>query len=285
MNTYSDHRTTNVDQHQAMQENKTSQTTTVRIPFKELAPLVPYRIKHVRKEDDVGLQLFSGEEIKKIDQEKIVADLSQDMEGYDPVSYFQHFSLKDYDHVLLAIDQIGTCKGLLGSCEEKAGETSFLFLVTGFLSNTWQNQRLMHKMIATTLQSLQDTDPASRVLAARTYNPAWYRMLQGLGNIFSDALFYPNIKGDQPPQLADLASNIIAKTNPGCVFEAEKGVLRDGLKDTPTIFLNQRPSCGDATTDQFFQQTLGNLDLILTILDLRAVDETTRAIEFSILIA
>ena len=45
------------------------------------------------------------------------------------------------------------------------------------------------------------------MLAARTYNPVWYRMLEGLGAVLPGSVFYPRPSGsEQDPELARLAA-------------------------------------------------------------------------------
>jgi hypothetical protein len=210
-------------------------------------------------------------------QEYIVADLAAGMDGYDPETYFKHFALTAYDHLLVARDAAGRCQALLGTKEGTCCGEPFLFLVTGFVVNAEQGKGVMRRMIAHLVLALARRGFHPGVLAARTYNPVWYRMLEGLGAALPGSVFYPRPSGaGQDPELARLAAELVAGTNPGAAFDARLGVLRDGLARTPTLFRGRRPRSGDGAVDGLFHDELGAIDLVLTLLDIRRVPADIR---------
>jgi hypothetical protein len=238
---------------------------------------VAHNLSILPRSDGLELVLFAGRDIRRVSQEHVVADLAQGMDGYDPETYFKHSSLAAFDHLLLARDGAGRCRALLGTKEGTCCGAPFLFLVTGFVVNEEQGKGLMRRMIARTLLSLARRGFHPGVLAARTYNPVWYRMLEGLGAVLPGSVFYPRPSGsEQDPELARLAADVVACTNPGAQFDAQLGVLRDGLARTPTLFRGRRPRSGDGAVDGLFHDELGAIDLVLTLLDIRRVSADIR---------
>lgn len=238
---------------------------------------VAYHLPVSPRSEDLDFVLFAGHDIRQVAQEYIVADLAAGMDGYDPETYFKHFSLTAYDHLLVARDAAGRCRALLGTKEGTCCGEPFLFLVTGFVVNAEQGKGVMRRMIAHMVLALARRGFHPGVLAARTYNPVWYRMLEGLGAALPGSVFYPRPSGSgQDPELARLAAALVAGTNPGAAFDARLGVLRDGLARTPTLFRGRRPRSGDGAVDGLFHDELGAIDLVLTLLDIRRVPADVR---------
>lgn len=230
-------------------------------------------------------ELYVKEQIQGVDQAAVIADLAAGMEGYDPETYFQHFSLLDYDHLQIARDAVGRCCALLGTTESACCGEPFLFLLTGFVANREQGKGLMRRMIARTMVALSTTGFHPSVLAARTYNPVWYRMLEGLGGLMRGAVLYPRpAPADQDPDLTQLAAELAMRTNPGMPFDTQLGILRGGLAKTPTLFRGRRPRSGSDPVDELFHSKLGEIDLVVTLLDLRHVPMATRQAALSSLL-
>ena len=205
-------------------------------------------------------ELYVKEQIQGVDQAAVIADLAAGMEGYDPETYFQHFSLLDYDHLQIARDAVGRCCALLGTTESACCGEPFLFLLTGFVANREQGKGLMRRMIARTMVALSTTGFHPSVLAARTYNPVWYRMLEGLGGLMRGAVLYPRpAPADQDPDLTQLATELAMRTNPGMPFDTQGGSGTLVLSDKPVAlhtgnrFLRLQPMTapgGEATHQQ-----------------------------------
>jgi hypothetical protein len=237
-------------------------------------------------DSDLRFTLYSGDEIEGVCQDSIVADLAGSMAGYDPENYYKHFSLTDYHHLQVARDGTGRCRALLGTTSSTCCGEPFLFLVTGFVSDRDQGKGLMRQMIARTMLTLAAEGFHPGILAARTYNPIWYRMLGGFERLLDGSSFYPRpAPAEQDPVLAQLAADVVAKANPGARFDPCLGVLRDGLAKTPTLFRHNRPRSGDGAVDGLFHGELGAIDLVLTLLDIRRVAPEARTAALSALLA
>ena len=218
------------------------------------------------------VRLLSRDEIEQ-EGKTLINDLKANMAGYDIDEYFHVFSLENYDRLLVVQDEYGAYRAILGvNLSYVCQEIPVLFLTTGFITDNTQGNGLMRWMIRKILDVLhQEGKFKPDFLVARTYNPCWYLMMKKLSCEIPGSCFYPEmVANGQCPEMSLIANNLIKCTNPGMLFDSQKGILLDGLKKTPNLFRGNRPQCRDEKINSFFD-TINPLDLIVTVLNLKSV--------------
>jgi hypothetical protein len=143
--------------------------------------------------------------------------------------------------------------------------------------NAEQGKGVMRRMIAHLVLALARRGFHPGVLAARTYNPVWYRMLAGLGSALPGSVFYPrpSAPGKIPSSLAWPPSWSPAPTRAPRSTPAS-GCCETAWRAPRRCFAAVAPRSGDSGVDGLFHDELGAIDLVLTLLDIRRVPADIR---------
>jgi GNAT superfamily N-acetyltransferase len=215
--------------------------------------------------------------IEAIDQDQVIQELSSGAEQDDPARWLGRRLFTDYHHLVLANDRYGRSLAVLGVRDGTTPKEDFLFLDTGFVSPALRGRGLLRRMIALVILRAAREGPAPQVIAARTCNPVWFRMLRGFAGRFTECSFFPQT--DEPAvnlSTAALAQRIARQIGGGRQLQISSGVLRGGYPTLPEPAENKPSLSRDPVIDALFGQELTLSNEILTVLDLRA--ETEEAI-------
>jgi hypothetical protein len=214
--------------------------------------------------------------IESIDQDQVIQELSRDLEQGDPARWLGRRSFTDYHHLVLATDRYGRSLAMLGARDGNTPHEDFLFLETGFVSPALRGRALMHRMIALAMLRAAGEGPVPQVIASRTCNPVWFRMLRGFAARFAECSLFPQT--DEPAvnlRTAALAQRIARELGRPFRLEISSGVLRGGYPSLAGPVVSRPLLSRDPLIDSLFGEDLTLCNEILAVLDLRAETEET----------
>jgi hypothetical protein len=204
--------------------------------------------------------------------ERIIADLAQAMPGYNPPQYFasQPGIFTNYAHLVIASEcDSGRAVGLLGSRWFKGDDLTFLYLWTGMVAERAQKQELLQQMFFLLLDKALETNRFPPAIAAKTYSPLWYKVMQRLTAAFAGARLYPVLNGiGQEPDMVELARQVHRQLTPTLTMRTDVGVILGAQAVVgPDFFPPVQPRSGDRAIDGHFQTHVTREDQVLTIID------------------
>src|SRR5262249_48955641 len=139
-------------------------------------------------------------EITGRELERLIADLADGMPGYNPPQYFasQPNIFRNYAHLVIVNEcDSGQTIGLLGSRWFRNEDLTFLYLWTGMVAERAQKHKLLQRMFFFLLEKALENNGFPPAIAAKTYSPLWYKVMQRLTAAFVDARLYPIIGAAQ----------------------------------------------------------------------------------------
>ena len=199
--------------------------------------------------------------IEAIDQDQVIEELSAGSDQNDAVRWLGRHLFTDYHHLLLATDRYGRSLAMLGARDVATPREELLFLETGFVSPAFRGRGLMPRMIALAILRVAQHGPAPQVIAARTCNPVWFRMLRRFAARFDGCAFFPQT--DEPAvslRTAALAQRIAREIGRGFRLEMSSGVLRGAASALATPAGNAPALSRDPLIDSLFGQDLASSD-------------------------
>src|SRR5262249_16478597 len=141
--------------------------------------------------------------------ERLIADLKEAMPGYNPPQYFasQPGIFRNYAHLVTVSERdSGRAVGLLGTRWFRDDDLTFLYLWTGMVAERTQKQQLLQRMFFFLLDKALENNRFPPAIAAKTYSPLWYKVMQRLTEAFAGARLYPVLNGTgQEPDMVELA--------------------------------------------------------------------------------
>lgn len=232
-------------------------------------------------DQDVRLDYFRDPfTIEALDQEQIMRDLLADLPQAHPARVLEWQLLTEFDHIALAYERRGDrCLALLGAHDRTTTREEFLHIDVAFVTEAARGRRLMRRLIALTMLRAAGQSAVPQVISARTSNPVWYRMMQGLSRRFTGARLFPDTEGAAINlQTAGLAKRIAREIGPNIRYEPATGALRGGLVANGMVAYSEaaaeQPFSRDPGIEALFGRRLGAIDQMLTVLDLREETET-----------
>ena len=169
--------------------------------------------------------------IEAIDEEELVADLT---DGVGPTGASRRLSqirLTDYDHLVVATDRReGRAVAVLAAHDCKTTHEPFLLVDLAFMRPDVRDGRLLRRMTAALLLRIAGLDVVPTVVAACVSDGDWFDTLRSFGAGFNGAACFPPPPG-APVQLrsAALAQRVARALRPTIRFETATGALRGGL--------------------------------------------------------
>lgn len=204
--------------------------------------------------------------------ERLIADLEEAMPGYNPPQYFasQPGIFRNYAHLVTVSERdSGRAVGLLGTRWFKDDDLTFLYLWTGMVAERAQKQKLLQRMFFFLLDKALESNRFPRAIAAKTYSPLWYKVMQRLTEAFAGARLYPVLNGTgQDADMVELARQVHRQLTPTLTMRADLGVILGAQAVVgPDFFPPVQPRCGDRTIDSHFQAHVTREDQVLTVID------------------
>jgi hypothetical protein len=212
--------------------------------------------------------------IESIDQDQVIEELSTGVEE-DPASRRLGRRLfTDFHHLVLASDRYGRSLAVLGARDGSTPREDFLLLETGFVKPSLRGRGLMHRMIMLILLRASADGPVPKIIASRTCDGPWFRMLRSLASRLDGCSFFPQL--DEPAvnlATTGLAQRIARQLGRGLQLQISSGALRRGCPVFAEAGTTLMPLARDPLIDSLFAQNVALSDDILSVLDLRAGTE------------
>jgi hypothetical protein len=211
-------------------------------------------------------------EISPEEKARIIADLDENLPGYNVQQYFgsQPNIFRDYDHLTVARDPVaGDTVGLLGSKWFSSGDVTYLYLWTAMIAERVRRSSLLTSLFMWQLDKAVKEKTVPPMIATKTYNPVVYKAMNLLHRLIPGSRFYPSIDGSsQNPELVARAKEVVGLLCPKLEVKYDTAVVVGGQGVLAPDFFPELPPSRDPVVDAFFERNLTRNDQILMVVDI-----------------
>jgi len=211
------------------------------------------------------------------DADHILAAMAADSRQPGIVTWLNRCNPEDYDHLVVAEEMTdGRAVGMLCANERATSAEIFLFVPAIFVSPAARKRRIMRRMLATALLQAARRGPTPRVIAVRSCNPMTFLALHRFAQYLPGANLYPALQGTAINlATAMLARRIARAVSPTCHFDPGTSVLRGAVVAHGLLGCTTPMPAYHPEIDAMFARCVGPVDQLLSVIDLRHVDEAT----------
>ncbi|HEV7372187.1 hypothetical protein [Arenibaculum sp.] len=201
---------------------------------------------------------------------RVVEDLQAGMPDFNVRQYFgtQPTIFEDYDHLGLATDRAdGRVLGLLASRWLRKPGVDSLYIWTAMVAGSHRQGALFKRLTRFFFERICEDDPRNLpdVVSSKTYNPVFYKLLQGMFPRIDGVRLYPEIPGPQDPALAELAGRIARALNPNLVLVEDTGAVLGGQAMVAPDFFPRMDRSPDERVNAHFAANLTRADQVLCV--------------------
>lgn len=211
-------------------------------------------------------------EISPAESTKIIADLDDNLPGYDVKQYFgsQPNIFRDYDHLTIARESTTErTVGLLGSKWFSSSDITYLYLWTAMTAERVRKSSLLTSLFLWQLDRAVKEKMVPPLIATKTYNPIVYKAMNALHRLIAGSRFYPAIDNpNQDPEMVAVAKQVVGLLCPKLEVRYDTAVVVGGQGVLAPNFFPDLPSSRDPAVDGFFERNLTRNDQILMIVEI-----------------
>lgn len=201
---------------------------------------------------------------------RIVEDLQAGMPDFNIRQYFgtQPTIFRDYDHLGLATDRgTGRVVGILASRWLRSPEVETLYIWTAMVADGYRQGTLFKRLTRFFFERICEDDARNMpdIISSKTYNPIFYKLLQGMFPRVDGVRLYPEIPGPQDAAMAGLAGRVARSLNPNLALVEDTGAMLGGQAMVAPDFFPRMERSLDETVNAYFAANLTRADQILCV--------------------